>query len=47
VWVFYSARPLHIKELLEAVQIGEYTGKRENFLRYEEEAVIEACAKPY
>ena len=44
MWVFYAARPLHIKELLEAVQIGESAGKRENFPRYEEEAVIEACA---
>jgi ankyrin repeat protein len=44
MWIFYAARPLHIKELLEAVQIGESAGKRENFPRYEEEAVIEACA---
>jgi ankyrin repeat protein len=44
MWVFYAARPLHIKELLEAVQIRESAGKRENFPRYEEEAIIEACA---
>jgi hypothetical protein len=44
VWVFYAARPLYINELLEAVQIGESAGKRENFPRYDEEAVIEACA---
>ena len=44
MWVFYSARPLYINELLEAVQMGEYTGRPENFPRYEEEAVIEACA---
>ena len=44
VWVFYSARPLHIRELLEAIQIGESTRKRENFSRYKEEAIIEACA---
>src|SRR3984957_6872963 len=44
MWIFYAARPLHIKELLEAVQIGESAGKRENFSRYKEEAVIEACA---
>jgi hypothetical protein len=43
VWVFYSARPLHIMELLEAVQIGESTRKRGNFSGYKEEAVIEAC----
>jgi ankyrin repeat protein len=43
-WVFYAARPLHIKELLEAVQIEESAGKRENFPRYDEEALIEACA---
>jgi ankyrin repeat domain-containing protein 50 len=43
IWVFYAARPLHIKELLEAVQIGESAGKQ-NFPRYEEEAVIESCA---
>ena len=44
LWVFYAARPLHIKELLEAVQIKESAGKRENFPRYDEEAVIEACS---
>jgi ankyrin repeat protein len=44
MWVFYAARPLHIKELLEAVQIEESAGKRENFPRYDEDAVIEACA---
>jgi ankyrin repeat protein len=41
---FTLARPLHIQELVEAVQIGESAGKRENFPRYEEEAIIEACA---
>jgi ankyrin repeat protein len=44
MWVFYAARPLHIKELLEAVQIEESARKRENFPRYDEEALIEACA---
>ena len=44
MWVFYAARPLHVKELLEAVQIGESAGKQQNFPRYEEEAVVEACA---
>jgi ankyrin repeat protein len=41
MWVFYAARPLDIKELLEAVQIEESAGKRK---KYDEEAVIEACA---
>jgi hypothetical protein len=44
VWVLYASRPLHIKELLEAVQIGESAGRRENFRRYEEDVIIEACA---
>ena len=43
-WGFYASRPLHIKELLEAVQIRESVGKSENLPRYEEEAIIEACA---
>jgi hypothetical protein len=38
MWVFYAARPLRIKELLEAVQIEESAGKRA------EKAVSEACA---
>jgi hypothetical protein len=38
MWVFYAARPLRIKELLEAVQIEESAGRRA------EEAVSEVCA---
>ncbi|KAH0544336.1 hypothetical protein FGG08_001477 [Glutinoglossum americanum] len=44
IWVLYAERPLHIKELLEAVQIEESAGKREDLTRYGQEAVIEACA---
>jgi ankyrin repeat protein len=43
VWVFYAARVLHIKELLEAVQIEDSAGKRENLRRYGEGTIIEAC----
>jgi hypothetical protein len=37
IWVLYAERPLHIKELLEVIHIGEPTG-------YGQEDVIEACA---
>ncbi|KAI9860062.1 MAG: hypothetical protein M1813_006410, partial [Trichoglossum hirsutum] len=43
VWVIYAERPLHVGELLEAVQIEDSSGKRENLTRYGEDVVIEAC----
>ncbi|KAH0563452.1 hypothetical protein GP486_001989, partial [Trichoglossum hirsutum] len=42
-WVIYAARPLRVGELLEAVQIEDSSGKRENLTRYGEDVIIEAC----